>query len=70
MLGKIIGAIIGSKIDQRDGDRGVKGAIIGATVAGAMRRLGPLGLVLGGAYVGKKLYDKRKAGKTTVAPAE
>jgi hypothetical protein len=68
MIGKILAAIIGSKIDQRDGDSGVKGAILGATAAGAIRRLGPLGLLIGGAYVGKKLLDKRRAEK--VRPAE
>jgi len=28
-----------------------------------MRRLGPLGLLLGGGYAAKKAYDRRKAGK-------
>ena len=29
--------------------------------AGAMRRMGPLGLALGGAYVAKKAFDRRRA---------
>ncbi|WIA58010.1 hypothetical protein N6H05_09525 [Sphingobium sp. WTD-1] len=29
MLTDIIGAVIGSKIDQKDGDSGVKGAVLG-----------------------------------------
>ena len=69
MLGKLLGAFIGSRIDQRDGEGGVKGAVIGAVAAGAIRRLGPLGLVLGGAYVAKKAFDKRRQTRVTT-PAE
>ena len=64
MIGKLIGALIGRQFDRRDGDSGIKGAVIGAAVPGVLRRLGPLGLVLGGAYVAKKAYDRRKAEKT------
>jgi hypothetical protein len=28
--------------------------------AGALRRMGPLGLILGGGYVAKKAYDRHK----------
>ncbi|TPG19971.1 hypothetical protein EAH87_09125 [Sphingomonas koreensis] len=61
MIGKIIGALVGREIDRRDGDSGAKGAAIGAVAAGVMRRLGPLGLVLGGGYVAKRAYDRRRA---------
>lgn len=60
MIGKIIGALVGREIDRRDGSGGAKGALMGAAAAGAMRRLGPLGLVLGGAYVAKKALDRRR----------
>ena len=60
MIGKVIGALVGREIDRRDGSGGVKGAVIGAAAAGALRRLGPLGMVLGGAYVAKKAYDRRR----------
>ena len=60
MLGKIIGALVGREIDRRDGRGGLKGAALGALSVGAMRRLGPLGLILGGGYVAKKAYDRRK----------
>ena len=60
MLGRIIAGIIGSKIDQRDGQGGLKGALIGAAVPGLIRRLGPIGLVLGGAYAAKKIYDNQR----------
>ncbi|MBA2919056.1 hypothetical protein GON01_14230 [Sphingomonas sp. MAH-20] len=60
MIGKIIGALVGREIDRRDGKGGAKGALLGAAAVGAMRRLGPLGLALGGAYVAKKALDRRK----------
>lgn len=64
MIGKIIGALVGREIDRRDGRGGVKGAMMGAAAAGALRRLGPLGLLAGGAYVAKKAFDRRKARPT------
>jgi hypothetical protein len=62
MIGRIIGALVGREIDRRDGSGGVKGAAIGALAAGGLRRLGPLGLLLGGGYVAKKALDRRRAG--------
>ncbi len=64
MIGKLIGALVGREIDRRDGDSGVKGAVIGAAAPGVIRRLGSLGLILGSAYVAKKVYDRRKAKKS------
>ena len=66
MIGKIIGALVGREIDRRDGSGGVKGAALGYMAGGALRRLGPLGLALGGAYVAKKAYDRRKASRGKV----
>jgi hypothetical protein len=66
MIGKVIAALVGREIDRRDGRGGMKGALIGAATAGGLRRLGPLGLVLGGAYVAKKAYDRRKVTRSTV----
>ncbi len=63
MIGRIIGALVGREIDRRAGAGGLKGAAIGAIAAGAMRRMGPLGLVLGGGYAAKKAYDRRRAVK-------
>lgn len=60
MIGKVIGALVGREIERREGGRGIKGALIGAAAASGMRRLGPLGLVLGGAYVAKKMRDRRR----------
>jgi hypothetical protein len=60
MIGKVIGALVGREIDRRDGQGGMKGAMIGAVAGGALRRMGPLGLALGAAYVGKKALDRRR----------
>ncbi len=60
MIGRIIGALVGREIDRRDGRGGFKGAAIGALSMGAMRRMGPLGMLIGGGYVAKKAYDRRK----------
>jgi hypothetical protein len=63
MLGKLLGAYIGSKIDQRDGEGGAKGALIGAATAGLARRAMPLALAIGGVVVAKRLIDRAR-GKT------
>lgn len=60
MIGKIIGALVGREIDRRDGQGGLKGAALGAIAAGGLRRMGPLGLVIGAGYVAKKALDRRK----------
>ena len=60
MFGKIVGAIIGSKIAGSQSS--AKGALIGAGVAAIARRgLGPLGLALGAGWAVKKIYDARQA---------
>ena len=60
MLGKIIGAAVGKKVAARYGNGG-RGMLIGALVPFVARRaFGPLGLAVGGGYLAKKLYDKRK----------
>ncbi len=61
MIGKLMGAFIGNAIDRRDGKGGLKGAAMGMLAAGAIRRMGPLGLAIGGAYAVKKLLDRRSA---------
>ena len=59
MLGKIIGAAIGRRVAGRNS--GAKGVILGAIAPVIARRaMGPLGLVIGGGYLAKKVYDGRK----------
>jgi hypothetical protein len=64
MIGKVIGALVGKEIGDRHGEGG-KGALLGAVAAGAMKRLGPIGLALGGAYVAKKALDRRRERKSS-----
>ena len=60
MFGKIAGAYIGNKVAGRYNSGG-RGLIIGALAPILARRaFGPLGLVLAGGYVAKKLYDRNK----------
>lgn len=59
MLGKIMGALIGAEVEKRRQESGLKGAVVGAAAVGLAKRLGPVALVLGGAYAAKKLYDRR-----------
>ena len=61
MIGKLIGALVGREMDRRDGAGGLKGAALGALVGGGLRRMGPLGMLLGAGYVGKKALDRRRA---------
>ena len=63
MFGKVIGALLGRELDRRDGSGGAKGALLGYAAAGAMRRMGPLGLLIGGGYVAKKAMDRRRAAR-------
>ena len=68
MIGKIIGAAVGKRVADRYGTGG-KGMIIGALAPVVARRaFGPLGLVIGGGYLAKKLYDrsKRRSGSRNI----
>ena len=60
MIGKILGALIGAEVTKRGQQSGLKGAVVGAAAVGLLRRMGPLGLVLGGAYAAKKMYDRSR----------
>lgn len=62
MIGRIVGALVGREIDRRDGQGGLKGAALGALAVGGLRRMGPLGLLIGAGYVAKKALDRRRGG--------
>ena len=61
MIGRILGGVIGNRIDRSDGRGGLKGIAMGVVAASVLRRLGPLGIALGGAYALKKALDRRRA---------
>ena len=67
MIGKILGAVIGEKIATRYGNRGATGAIVGAGLAAAARRVSPpIALLLAAGYGVKKLRDYRRGQRPTV----
>ncbi|KFD30056.1 hypothetical protein [Sphingobium yanoikuyae] len=48
MITEIIGAVVGSKLDQQDGDSGAKGAVIGyftPRIVGAVVKVGLLAAI-------------------------
>jgi hypothetical protein len=65
MLGNIIGALIGREVAQRNREGGVKGAVIGAATMSILRRMGPLGLAVGGAYAARKMWQRSKTERST-----
>ena len=65
MIGRIISALVGREMGRRNGSGGASGAVKGVVAMGLMRRMGPLGMILGGGYAAKKAYDRNKARKTS-----
>jgi hypothetical protein len=41
-MANLMGALIGAAIDRRDGDSGIKGAIIGSLAQGTLKILAPI----------------------------
>lgn len=41
-MANLMGALIGAAVDRRDGDSGIKGAIVGSLVHGALKILAPI----------------------------
>jgi hypothetical protein len=71
MIGKIIGAIAGSKVAKHtSGVSEPFGAVAGLVTASALRRISlPAIIVLGaGGYFAKKYYDKRQARNVPYRP--
>jgi hypothetical protein len=65
MIGKLLAALIGNRIDRSDGKGGVKGALIGLGVERMLTRMGPIGWVLAALFlvlrfVWRLIFPKRK----------
>lgn len=43
-MSNLLGALLGAAIDRRDGDSGVKGAIVGAAMQSALRIAAPIAI--------------------------
>ena len=41
-MSNLLGALIGAAIDRRDGDSGIKGAIVGTVVEGTIKVMAPV----------------------------
>ncbi len=63
MIGRIISALVGREMGRRDGSGCASVAVKGVVAMGLMRRMGTLGMILGGGYAAKKDYDRNKARK-------
>jgi hypothetical protein len=60
MFGRLIGAAVGRRLAGPNS--GATGALLGYLAPAIARRgLGPLGLVLAGGYVAKKVLDRRRS---------
>jgi hypothetical protein len=67
MIGRIIGAAVGRRMAGRN--EGGTGMLLGALAPAILRRpFGPLGLAVGGAWVAKKLWDRRRRARAASAP--
>jgi uncharacterized membrane protein YebE (DUF533 family) len=66
ILKTILGAVVGEAIGKRRGN-GLLGAGIGIAATRIATRSVPGALLVGGAFVAKKLYDNRKAHKQSKA---
>ncbi|MDG2535043.1 hypothetical protein P6144_15390 [Sphingomonas sp. HITSZ_GF] len=65
MIGKLLAAFIGNRIDRADGKGGVKGAVVGLAVERLLTRLGPIGWVLAALFLvlrffWRLIFPKRK----------
>ncbi|WP_375391006.1 hypothetical protein [uncultured Sphingomonas sp.] len=67
MIGRAIGALVGAEVERGRGESGLKGALIGTVAMAALRRMGPLGLVIGGGWAAKQALDRRRAARASSA---
>lgn len=67
MIGKIVGGVLGSTIAERSGRSGLLGGAAGLVMSRIVRR-SPMGaLMIGGAWVGHKLYKRNQERKFEAA---
>lgn len=61
MIGRVLAAYIGNKIDRRDGEGGTLGALAGVATYALGKRALPVALLAGGAYLGVRYLRNRRA---------
>ncbi len=63
MIGKLLGGVLGSRIAEKSGQSGTMGALAGLAASTFVRR-SPIGaLVIGGVWLGHKLYKRNEERK-------
>ncbi|THD37938.1 MAG: hypothetical protein E7773_02885 [Sphingomonas sp.] len=67
MIGDLIAAAIGRKIDLRDGKGGTLGALAGVATWKVARKAVPAAIVIGGAYAALRYLNRKLDG--AAAPA-
>lgn len=67
MIGKVVGGVLGSRIAEKSGQSGALGAAAGLYASKFVKR-SPIGaLVVGGAWLGHKLYKRSQERKFEAA---
>lgn len=67
MIGKLLGGVMGSRIAERSGNSGAMGAAAGLIASNFVRK-SPIGaLIIGGAWLGHKLYKRNEERKLEAA---
>ncbi|WP_187334442.1 hypothetical protein [Novosphingopyxis iocasae] len=66
-LKSLAGTLIGKKVGEKTAGRGLLGAGVGFLVTKVATRSLPGAALVGGGYLAKKLYDKRKADRRAQA---
>ena len=61
MIGDLIAAAIGRRIDQRDGEGGTLGALAGIAAWKLAKKAVPAAIVIGGAYAAFRYLDRTPA---------
>ena len=67
MIGKVVGGVLGTRIAEKSGQSGALGAAAGLYASKFVKR-SPIGaLVIGGAWLGHKLYKRNQERKLEAA---
>ena len=72
MFGKVVGSVLGASIAERSGKAGALGGAAGLVVSRLVRRSPLTALLVGGAWLGHKLYrrNQEREAKAAAATAE
>ena len=60
MFGKVVGSVLGASIAERSGKSGLIGGAAGLVVSRIVRRSPLTALLVGGAWLGHKLYRRNQ----------